>query len=117
LNLFRVLSFQDGAEPGEPGSALYVPGSTGRRIDNAGEYKVLYVSREPEGAIAQTYGRFPIWKPAMFASATGTPRSLVSYSLPDDVPIFSLDNTAALAVLGVPNPSQIIARNRRIGRH
>jgi len=112
LNLYRVLPLEPSADEHEAGGALFVPGSTDGRIDNVGVYKVLYLAREPEGAIAETYGRIPLWKPAMLKSASGVPHSLVTYSLPDRTAVFSLDDTVALASLGVANPSQIVARNR-----
>lgn len=107
-----MLPLDPGAAPREPGGALYVPGSTDGRTDNVDVYRVLYLAREPEGAIAETYGRFPIWKPAMLQSASGAPHSLATYSLPNPDQVFSLDDTAALALIGVTNPSQIVARNR-----
>jgi hypothetical protein len=112
LNLYRVLPLEPGADDHEAGGALFVPGSTNGRIDNVGVYKVQYLAREPEGAVAETYGRIPLWKPAMLKSASGVPHSLVTYSLPDTHAIFSLDDAVALASLGVANPSQIVARNR-----
>jgi hypothetical protein len=112
LNLYRVLPLKPSATQHEAGGALFVPDSTDGRIDNVGVYKVLYLAREPEGAIAETYGRIPLWKPAMLKSASGVPHSLVTYSLPDMNEVFSLDDTVALASLGVANPSQIVARNR-----
>jgi hypothetical protein len=112
LNLYRVLPLEPSAASQEPGGALYVPDSTDGRIDNVGVYKVLYLAREPEGAIAETYGRIPVWKAAMLKGASGVPHSLVTYSLPDTNQVFSLDDTATLASLGVANPSQIVARNR-----
>jgi len=112
LNLYRVLPLEPGAAEHEAGGALFVPDSTDGRIDNVGVYRVLYLAREPEGAIAETYGRIPLWKPAMLKSASGFPHSLVTYSLPDTSKVFSLDDSAALTSLGVANPSQIVARNR-----
>jgi len=112
LNPYRVLPLESNAAHHEAGGALFVPDSTDGRIDNVGVYKVLYLAREPEGAIAETYGRIPLWKPAMLKSASGVPHSLVTYSLPEMNAVFSLDDTVALASLGVANPSQIVARNR-----
>jgi hypothetical protein len=116
LNLYRVLPLKPSATQHEAGGALFVPDSTDGRIDNVGVYKVLYLAREPEGAIAETYGRIPLWKPAMLKSVSGVPHSLVTYLLPDMNQIFSLDDTVALASLGVANPSQIVARNRPFTR-
>ena len=55
------MPLEPSAAPHEPDGALYVPGSTDGRIDNVGVYKVLYLAREPEAAIAEAYGRIPLW--------------------------------------------------------
>jgi len=114
VKLFRVLPYDANAAPNERGGVLYVPGSTAGRIANADLYRELYLSLEAEGAIAEVFGRLPIWQNSDFVRADGTKLALTSYALSDDAPIFDLDNVRALASFGIEHPSEVVTRNRKI---
>ena len=112
--LYRVLPWLRDAAPGEPGHALYVPEPQGKgRADNRGTYNVLYLSSAPSGAVAETFGELAVWSSEMFVRP-GLPRSvraLVAYDLPDEAPVFDLDDARALDALGL-RPSQVVTRDR-----
>ncbi len=113
MRLFRVLPYDKNAAPNEKGGVLYIPGSTAGRIANPDLYRELYLSLEPEGAIAEAFGRLPIWHASDFIRAGGRPMTLATYELPDDVRIFDLDSVKALASLGIERPSEVVVRNRK----
>ena len=69
--LYRVLTFLPGAAPDAVGGALYIPPQGGGRLDNPELYSVLYLSDAASGAIAEAFGRFPEWSPAMLAGSPG----------------------------------------------
>lgn len=114
MRLFRVFACHANAAPNEKGGALFVPGSSAGRIANPDLYRELYLSLEPEGAIAEAFGRLPIWHSTDFVRADGTPLALASYELPDDSRIFDLDSVKALASLGIERPSEVVIRNRKV---
>ena len=114
MRLFRVFPFDSNAAPDERGGVLYVPGSTGGRIANPDLYRELYISLEPEAAIAEALGRLPTWHPSDFVRVGGNQLVLATYELPDEVPIIDLDSLEALAALGIERPSRIATRDRKI---
>lgn len=114
MRLFRVFPYDKNAAPNEKGGALYVPGSTAGRIANPDLYRELYLSLEPESAIAEAFGRLPVWHRTDYVRANGTPLALGTYELGDDAPIFDLDSVEALASLGIKRPSEVVVRNRKI---
>ena len=114
MRFFRVFPFDPNAAPNERGGVLYAPGSTAGRIANPDLYRELYLSLEPEAAIAETLGRLPAWHPSDFLRAGGNQLSLATYELPDDAPIIGLNSIDALAALGIERPSEIVTRNRKI---
>lgn len=114
MRLFRVFPYDASAAPSEKGGALYVPGSTAGRIANPDLYRELYLSPEPEGAVAEVLGRLPIWHAIDFVRPGGIRLGLVAYELSDSAPIFDLDNVKALEALGVERPSEVVIRNRKI---
>ncbi len=62
-------------------------------------YKALYLTPEPEAAVAtETLG----------------PLAIATYELPNDAPIFSLDDIDALRSLGIDQPSRIVTRGRDV---
>ncbi len=49
----------------------------------------------PPGAIAEAFGRFPEWTPAIFSggpSLPGSVRAIARYRLADDAPVRNLDD-------------------------
>lgn len=114
MKLFRVFPFDSNAAPNEKGGVLYTPGSTAGRIANPDLYRELYLSLQPEAAIAETLGRLPTWHPDDFLRANGNPLVLATYELPDDAPIIDLNSVKALAAFGIERPSEVVTRNRKI---
>ena len=67
-----------------------MPPQGGGRIDNAGTYSVLYLSDAPAGAIAEAFGRFSEWTPAIPEGSpcpSGSARAIASYRLAENTPI------------------------------
>jgi hypothetical protein len=111
--LFRVFPYLPAAGASEPGGALFIPPQSAGRLDNPESYRVLYVSGSPSGAIAEAFGRFPEWTPAIFSGSSGLPgsvRALASYRLPDETPICDLDDPRQLLDLGL-KPSDVVSRD------
>ena len=111
--LYRVFPYLAASLTDEPGGALYVPPQGGGRIDNPGTYSVLYLSDTPAGAVAEAFGRFPEWTPAMLEgspSLLGSARAIARYRLVDDAPICNLDDAEQLLVLGL-RPSDVVRRD------
>jgi hypothetical protein len=76
--LYRVFPYLADAAKSEPGGALYVPPQGGGRIDNPGKYSVLYLSDAAAGAVAEAFGRFPEWTPAILEGGPSLPGSVPS---------------------------------------
>ena len=111
--LYRVLPFLPDAAPEEPGGALYVPRQGGGRLDNPGLYAVFYLSDAASGAIAEAFGRFPEWSPAILAgspSLPGSARAIASYRLGDAAPLCDLDDPDQLRGLSL-RPSDVVSRD------
>jgi hypothetical protein len=111
--LYRVFPYLQKSEEDQPGGALYVPPQRGGRIDNPGTYGVLYLGDSAAGAIAEAFGRFPEWTPAMLAESPSLPesrRSLGSYRLPEDALLCDLDDPGQLIQLGL-RPSDVVTRD------
>lgn len=91
----------------------YAPGRSAKRLDNPGSYSVLYVSDSATGAIAEAFGRFPEWTPAILGGAPSLPgsvRAIARYYLPDDLPVCNLDDPDRLSELRL-RPSEIVSRD------
>ncbi len=114
MKLYRVFPYDSNAAQTEKGGALFLSRSNEGRIDNPSLYAILYLSDSPEGAIAETFGRLAIWRPIDFTHPTGTPMTLGTYTLPDDVLLCDLDDVTMLAHLGIQRPSQVVTRNRTL---
>jgi hypothetical protein len=111
--LYRVLPFLANARPDEPGGALYVPRQGGGRLDNPELYSVLYLSDAASGAIAEAFGRFPEWTPAVLAgspSLPGSTRAIARYRLADEAPLCDLDDPEQLKRLRL-RPSEVVSRD------
>jgi len=111
--LHRVFPYVATAARDEPGGAMYIPPQGGGRLDNPGSYSSLYLSDSPAGAIAEAFGRFPEWSPAVLQgspSLPGSARALARFHLPDNAPICNLDDPAVLRTLGL-RPSDVVSRD------
>ncbi len=109
--LYRIFFHRPGVRVGAPGHAtyLYTPQLKGR-WDNADLYRSWYLSTSPEGAAGETFGNLPVWTSDMFDVPTGFRRALATFSVPEDLPLFSLDDAANLLRLNM-RPSQVVTRN------
>jgi len=111
--LYRVFPSLPGCAAEEPGGALYVPPRQSGRIDNPGLYRVFYASDAEAGAIAEAFGRFPEWTPAILEgspSLPGSARALARYSLSETAKICDLDDPEQLRQLGL-RPSDVVSRD------
>lgn len=111
--LYRVFPYLAAAGKNELGGALYVPPQGGGRIDNPGTYSVLYLSDAAAGAVAEAFGRFPEWTPAILEGSPNLPgsaRAIASYRLADDAPICNLDDPKQLLAFEL-RPSDIVSRD------
>jgi hypothetical protein len=111
--LYRVFPSLPQSAGDEPGGALYVPPQQSGRIDNPGLYRVFYASDAEAGAIAEAFGRFPEWTPAILEGSPNLPgsvRALARYSLSETARICDLDAPEQLLLLGL-RPSDVVSRD------
>ena len=111
--LYRVFPALPESAADEPGGALYIPPQQSGRIDNPGLYRVFYASDAEAGAIAEAFGRFPEWTPAILEGSPGLPgslRTLARYSLSETAKICDLDDPEQLRLLGL-RPSDVVSRD------
>jgi hypothetical protein len=111
--LYRVLPYVAGADPAGPGGALYLPPQQAGRLDNPDLYSVFYASSAEAGAIAESFGRFAEWTPAILEgspSLPGSARAVARYRLSDDAGICDLDDPRQLRALGL-RPSDVVSRD------
>jgi hypothetical protein len=110
---YRVFPFLVNAPARQPGGALYVPPQSGSgRLDNPDLYSVLYVGNSPAGAVAEAFGRFPEWTPAILRgspSLEGSVRALARYELDAREPVCDLDDPKQLLRLRL-RPSHVVSR-------
>ena len=110
--LYRVFPFLAGASPDAPGGALYIPPQSGGRLDNPELYSVLYLSDAAAGAVAEAFGRFPEWTPAILAACPALPgsvRAIARYRLAENTPLCNLDDSEQLREFGL-RPSDVVSR-------
>lgn len=111
--LYRVFPWLKSADPEEAGGALFVPPQGGGRIDNPGTYSVFYASDDAQGAVAEAFGRFSEWSPAMLEGSPALPgsvRALGRYQLANERPVCDLDDPRQLLELGL-RPSDVVTRD------
>jgi len=120
VEFYRVLNWNPrAASPAENGHPLFVwpRQGSGRVDDPAGDYLVLYVGSDPESAVAEAFGRFPPWRPAILdappAAPPGTKKALVKYT--GTPRLLDLDDPAVLLDLGL-RPSQVVTRDYDVTR-
>lgn len=115
--LYRVVPYLRSARAGKPGHPLYVPTSTGaNRADNPESYNPLYVGDTDTCAVAEAFGWAPRWSAGLLRgtpSLPGSVRALVTYHLPDHIPICNLDDARRLVDLEL-RPSHVVTRNRAV---
>jgi hypothetical protein len=116
--LYRVFPYLKTAPDDAPGGALYTPGRGGGRIDNPELYSALYLSDAAAGAIAEAFGRFPVWTAAMLGgspSLPGSARAIAHYELTGDepvrnLPVCNLDDARQLLAFKL-RPSDVVTRD------
>jgi hypothetical protein len=112
-DLYRVFPYLPDAAPDEPGGPLYIPPQGGGRLDNPDLYSVFYASSAEAGAIAEAFGRFPEWTPAILAGSPALPgsvRAVATYRLDAQAAVCNLDDPAQLSTLGL-RPSDVVSRD------
>ena len=111
---YRVFPFLANAPARQPGGPLYVPPQSGSgRLDNPDIYSVLYLGKSPAGAIAEAFGRFPEWTPAILRgspSLAGSMRALARYELDPRESLCDLDDPRQLLRLRL-RPSHVVSRD------
>lgn len=115
MNFYRVFSYLEGVPAHKPGGALFIPPQGAGRIDNPEHYDVLYVSSEPEAAVAESLGPFPaaVWTKDILLGTPllrGSARALARYELPGTTRICDLDDPRELMVQRL-RPSLVITRD------
>ncbi len=111
--LYRVFPYAPAAAATAPGGALYRPPQGGGRLDNPDLYSVLYLGDSAAGAIAEAFGRFSLWSPAMLEgspSLPGSVRALARYRLSAAARVCDLDDPAQLVKLRL-KPSEVVSRD------
>ena len=111
--LYRVVPFLADSQPDEPGGDRYIPPQGAGRFDNPEVYSVLYLSGSEAGAIAEAFGRFPEWTPAILSgspSLLGSLPALGRYRLAEDAQVCNLDDPARLAQFNL-RPSEVVSRD------
>ncbi len=115
MKLYRVFPYDTGASPNDGGGALFVPAPSGSsRIDNPDLYRVLYAATEPQGAIAETFGRLAVWRRATFVHSSGRPYALATLEAPDELQLFDLNDVETLQRIGIARPTDVVTRDRTI---
>ena len=112
-NVFRVFPWLRGAADTDPGGALYVPPQGAGRFDNPAQYEIFYAAESPEAAIAEAFGRFPLWTGSMLGGIPALPGSvhaLATYGLDDAATLFDLDDARNLVALKL-RPSDVVNRD------
>jgi hypothetical protein len=111
--LYRVFPFLADAPASQPGGPLYIPMPGAGRLDNPDLFSVLYLGDSAAGAIAEAFGRFPEWTPAILEGAPGLPRSvraIARYGLDTRVALCDLDDARQLLALDL-RPSHVVTRD------
>jgi hypothetical protein len=116
--LYRVLPYLRSARAGAPGHPMYVPTATGAaRVDNPGQYDVLYLGDSAAGAMAEAFGWSPTWDATLFRGIPALPgsvRALATYELDDArAAVCDLDDARRLVELGL-RPSDVVTRDRAV---
>jgi hypothetical protein len=110
VKVYRAFPHDPNAAPIDPGGALFRATGGASRIDNPDLYRVLYVSREPECAIAEIFGAIAVWREEMLFHRDGNRYALAEIELPESPPIWDMNDARHLALLRL-RPTDVIRRN------
>lgn len=118
VSLYRVFSYLEGVPDHKPGGALFIPPQGAGRLDNPEHYDVLYVSSDPEAAVAESLAPIPsaVWTTATMRGTPllpGSIRALARYALPGLALICDLDDPRQLLAHQL-RPSTVITRDYAI---
>lgn len=75
---------------------------------------MLYLAESPSAAVAEAFGSFELWTPAMFGempTLPGSRRALATYEMPTEMPILDLNDANALVEWSL-RPSEVVSRDR-----
>ena len=110
--LYRIFPFDPSADEGEPGHASFAPRSNYGRVDNADRYRVLYCSSDPAGAVAEAFGRYPVWDADTLRRVDGRGYAIARFTTQAER-VIDLDDAATLAAHDL-RPSNVFTRNRDV---
>lgn len=116
MEFWRVFNWNPNASTTqENGHPLFVwlRQGSGRIDDPEGGYRVLYAADQPEGAVAEAFGRFITWSPDILEmprlAPTGTVKALAKYR--GNPAVLDLDDPSALLEWSL-RPSQVVSRDK-----
>ena len=112
-SLYRVFPCLRGAADTDPGGAHYVPPQGAGRFDNPAQYEIFYAADSAEAAIAEAFGRHPLWTASMLGgipTLPGSVHALATYGLDDASTLYDLDDAANLVALKL-RPSDVVNRD------
>ena len=113
MRLYRAFPWDPDADLGDPGGPLFRPSGSSGRVDNPELYRVLYLTTEPEAAIAEHFWVFDIWADALFVHPQlGLRYAVAQYELSDESRLCDLDNAQTLVDLRM-RPSDVVVRDRK----
>ena len=115
MRFYRVYAHDPNAAPTDRGGALYTSIGGSNRIDNPEIYRVLYVSSHAEGAVAEKFGRIPLWDDYLFVQTNGNRYALATFEIADHALICNLNDAARLVELGL-RPTDVIDRDRAVSQ-
>ncbi|HWL35283.1 MAG TPA: RES family NAD+ phosphorylase [Frankiaceae bacterium] len=113
---YRCAWFDPDAQSADvPGHPLYVyPRQGAGRIDDPDhEYRVLYLGTDAAGCVAEVFGDFAVWTPALLdppPSLPGAFRAVMAYEI--EATLCDLDEPKRLAEFAL-RPSQVVSNDRR----
>jgi hypothetical protein len=113
MHLYRVFPWVEAAAIGQAGHALHLPPVQGAgRIDNPGNYRVLYLSDSAIGAVAEAFGNHAVWTAGLFdvPALPAARRSLAAYEA-EGIEILDLDDARSLLDRDL-RPSDVVTRDR-----
>lgn len=117
MRVYRVLPYLPSAREGEAGHPLYVHKQQGAgRLDNPDAYLVRYVADAGVAAVAEAFGQFELWTPALLQGPPALPGSrmvLAELELGDRVRILDLDDASNLVAWSL-RPSRVVTRDRAV---
>jgi RES domain len=113
--LYRVFPWNPASAPSEEGGPLFVPRirQGGGRHDNPDRYGALYVSRDPESAVAERIHVFrgQVLEDADLQRRDGTRYAMASLADADLPPLVDLDDPAELVARDL-RPSRVATDDR-----